>query len=574
MSHHTRRAARSLIALTAIAAAALAGTSLAPTSAQSLPPTGDCAVPFAVADLAKGQPVNGLTVSSGTTPEAFTGEVLGVLNDGIAPGLDMVMVTLTSPEIDRAGVWAGMSGSPVYAADGKLIGAVAYGLAWGHSPVAGVTPFAEMDDYVGAPAARIKVSDAVARTIAAATDVTAREASAGFTQLPMPQSVSGVRAARLSKTRGRAYLDKNAHAMGAASAPGVGPGVETIVAGGNLALSAAYGDVTLAAVGTATSVCGDRVVGFGHPATFAGKLTAGLHPADAIYVQEDLITSFKVANVGAPVGTITDDHLTGITGSLGPLPTTSGVSSTVTYGSRNRTGSSEVSIPRYIATTTFYESVGNHERVLDGDFAGSELATWVISGHRADGSTFTVNAGDRYVSSSSIIGEAIWDAPDMVWLVSQFPGVVVDDVAMTADVTDDVNMWTVSAVQYRSGGSWKTVPARGKVPAVAGKTLKLRAVVVDGTDKAYLPVSVAIPAKLAGGRGDLQLTGGGSLWSDFFGAETLDEFLKSVDGAVRNDEVVAEIFADSPNGFFSKQVASDPSERVVEGRKRFTLVIK
>jgi hypothetical protein len=514
-------------------------------------------------------------VSSGTTPDAFTGEVLGVLKDGIAPGLDMVMVTLTSPEIDRAGVWAGMSGSPVYAADGKLIGAVAYGLAWGGSPVAGVTPFAEMNDYLDAPAARVKVSDAVARKIAAATDVTAKEAAAGFTQLPMPQSVSGVRAARLTKTRGRAYLDKNARAMGAASAPGVGPGVDTIVAGGNLALSASYGDVTIAGVGTATSVCGDRVVAFGHPATFAGKLTAGLHPADAIYVQEDLITSFKVANLGAPVGTITDDHLTGITGTLGPLPATSGVSSTVTYGTRTpRTGSSEVSIPRYMAATTFYESVGNHERVLDGDFAGSELATWVINGHRADGSTFTVNAGDRYVSSSSIIGEAIWDAPDMVWMVSQFPGVVVDDVTMTADVTDDVSLWSVSAVQYKAGATWKTVPARGQVPAVAGKTLKLRAVVVDGTDRAYLPVSVDIPAKLAGGRGVLQLIGGGSMWSDYFGADNLDEFLKSVKGAARNDEVVAQVFADSRTGSFHKEVVSDPSDRVVEGQKRFTLIIK
>jgi hypothetical protein len=212
--------------------------------------------------------------------------------------------------------------------------------------------------------------------------------------------------------------------------------------------------------------------------------------------------------------------------------------------------------------------------VLDGNFAGSELATWVISGHRADGSTFTVNAGDRYVSSSSIIGEAIWDAPDMVWMVSQFPGVVVDDVAMTADVSDDVDLWNVSAVQYKTGTSWKTVPARGKVPAVAGKTLKLRAVVDDGADKAYLPVSVDIPAKLAGGRGVLQLIGGGSMWSDYFGAETLNEFLKSVDAAPRNDEVVAGIFADSPTGSFRKEVVSDPSDRVVEGHKRFTLVIK
>ena len=37
------------------------------------------------------------------------------------PGVDMIMMRLTSAEIDRVGgIWAGMSGSPVYAADGRL----------------------------------------------------------------------------------------------------------------------------------------------------------------------------------------------------------------------------------------------------------------------------------------------------------------------------------------------------------------------------------------------------------------------------------------------------------------------
>lgn len=102
-------------------------------------PAGDCAVAFPVAGLESGDEVSGLTVAKGTTPAPFTGEVLGVLKDGIAPGMDMIIADLTSPDIDRVGsIWAGMSGSPVYAADGRLIGAVSYGLAWGPSPVAGI----------------------------------------------------------------------------------------------------------------------------------------------------------------------------------------------------------------------------------------------------------------------------------------------------------------------------------------------------------------------------------------------------------------------------------------------------
>ena len=90
-----------------------------------------------------------------------------MLSDGIAPDLDMIMVELAMPEFARTGgIWQGMSGSPVYAQDGRLIGAVAYGLAWGPSPIAGVTPFEEMDDHLPEPPVVVKVGDRAARSIA------------------------------------------------------------------------------------------------------------------------------------------------------------------------------------------------------------------------------------------------------------------------------------------------------------------------------------------------------------------------------------------------------------------------
>ena len=76
--------------------------------------------------------------------------MLGVLTDGIEPGVDMVMAKLTSPDDRRrGGIWEGMSGSPVYAADGSLIGAVSYTLAWAPTPIAGITPWEDMQQYAG-----------------------------------------------------------------------------------------------------------------------------------------------------------------------------------------------------------------------------------------------------------------------------------------------------------------------------------------------------------------------------------------------------------------------------------------
>ena len=140
-------------------------TALGAPTAQSATGT-SCPAPYPEAQLTKGQAVTGLTVdgvTSATDPAKFTGTVLGVLKDGIAPGLDMIMARLSSPEIDRVGgIWQGMSGSPVYASDGRLVGAVAYGLSFGPSPVAGITPAADMEALLGqqgasaaAPAARV-----------------------------------------------------------------------------------------------------------------------------------------------------------------------------------------------------------------------------------------------------------------------------------------------------------------------------------------------------------------------------------------------------------------------------------
>lgn len=152
-----RRRGRALASLITVAGLGIGAAAAVAGPAQSADPTGDCAVAFPEADLAAGQDVTGLTVTHGTTPEGFTGEVLGVLDDGIAPDIDMIMVRLDSPEIERVGIWQGMSGSPVYAEDGRLIGAVSYGLAMGPSPVAGVTPFEKMDDYLADTASTVEV---------------------------------------------------------------------------------------------------------------------------------------------------------------------------------------------------------------------------------------------------------------------------------------------------------------------------------------------------------------------------------------------------------------------------------
>src|SRR5437867_10880970 len=101
-----------------------------------------------VDEIRAGMIGKGRTVMKGTKIETFEAEVLGVLKN-TSPGRDLVLCRLSGLNLEKTGVIAGMSGSPIYI-DGKLLGAVAYAWPFGKEPIAGVTPFCQMHSYVEA----------------------------------------------------------------------------------------------------------------------------------------------------------------------------------------------------------------------------------------------------------------------------------------------------------------------------------------------------------------------------------------------------------------------------------------
>lgn len=508
-------AATLALGLPAVGATVLAGP------AQSAPPVDDCAVPFPVDEIAAGDDVNGRTVTRGTTPTGFTGEILGVVEDGIGPDVPMIMAELDMPEFARTGgIWQGMSGSPVYAANGELIGAVAYGLAVGPSPIAGITPFELMDDYLPAAAPRrVAVGKATARTLAARAGISTDQASRGFRELPMPLGVTGVTARRLAQLQAKLprLVARSTYVLGRAAA--AAPGAETIVAGGNLGVSAAYGDVTMAGVGTATSVCGGRVVGFGHPMALLGATTMGLHPADAVYVQPDPVAApFKVANIAPAVGTVTDDRLTGVTGTFGALPAAAAITSKVTYGPRSRTGTTAVSVQDLAAEVSLMQLVANQDRVVDGAPKGTSLLSWTITGVES-GKPFTLSYTDRWTSSDLTFETSLGVAEMVAHLIS-LDDVKIGSVSATANVTDDLRRHTLVAVEQRRAGQWVRVTRRAPAMGRAGKTIRLRAVVGGRAGRKIVPLKrISIPKRA---RGALMLVaqGGDGAWNMVSGERT------------------------------------------------------
>src|SRR5437870_7940556 len=84
----------------------------------------------------------GRTVFEGTKIEDFKVEIIGVL-ENVAPKQSIILARLEGGPLEKTGVIAGMSGSPVFI-DGKLVGAVAYGFPFSKETIGGISPIGEM----------------------------------------------------------------------------------------------------------------------------------------------------------------------------------------------------------------------------------------------------------------------------------------------------------------------------------------------------------------------------------------------------------------------------------------------
>jgi hypothetical protein len=507
-------------------------------------------------------------VDSGTTPKPFSATVLGRLTDGIAPGVDMIIASLGSPALTAAGgVWAGMSGSPVYAADGRLIGAVGYSLA-PSTLVAGLTPApdlarlisADPDGRGGTAASRERVRPDE-RVVAALrrAGVPAAQASEGFTRLPVPVTVSGAATAggrrlvqRLSRRTGQRVT------TGGSSARGVAPAT-AIVGGGNLAAVAASGDGAVTAVGTTTFTCHGKAVAFGHAFFDTGLSSLSANAATAVFVQPDPVNGpWKVADTGGSAGTVDRDRPTGLRVRVGVRPHGTLITTRLTRV--------ESKVTRTATTTAVYapltgDAAGLHvlnnvDVVVGGSQArGTARVMLTITGHRAGGRPFTLRHGDVFtaVSEGGFLDGQVADfvASAVFTLQDQpFEPVTLDTIRVTGTVSSRASTWGSPRIQVKRLGRW--VPAR-TVVATAGSRLWTRAIFTAfqaPTVHSTVKVPLAVPRSAAGQPVELTVTGG-SGDDEGFGSQdapaSFDAVLAALRAQVRQDAVTVQLVDQDTN---------------------------
>ncbi|HEV8336779.1 MAG TPA: SpoIVB peptidase S55 domain-containing protein [Candidatus Polarisedimenticolia bacterium] len=270
----------------------------------------------------------GRTVFQGHVPEEFEVEFLGILKNAIGPGQDMIVSRLHGKNVERTGVIAGMSGSPVML-DGKLVGAISYRLgAFEKEAIAGITPIADMLKVPGKTPARSTASPTSAGALLA--EWTAPPAAASGDSSDLPEAGAAMRrigtplvfsgfpesVIRMATPLFRARGFEPVQGGGGGSAGGEYP----IEPGVPLAVALISGDLSIAATGTLTHVEGNRIWAFGHPFFGTGPVDYPMLRAEIVVTYPSAMGSFKISNATSTIGTLKGDRLTGIEGEIGPAP--------------------------------------------------------------------------------------------------------------------------------------------------------------------------------------------------------------------------------------------------------------
>ncbi|MEK7805990.1 MAG: SpoIVB peptidase S55 domain-containing protein [Planctomycetota bacterium] len=293
-------------------------------------------------EIVPGMKGYGKTVFLGDRVEMFNVEVLGILRNWEAKS-NMILIKMSGDPLEKSGIIAGMSGSPVYI-DNRLIGAVAYGWSFAKEAIAGVTPINEMKStLLDIPVQEKDISltsadwelpsfpqnePAPGAPVAPLMSQVLIQGSSGnmkLTPILAPLVVSGVNGEVLQKmqplfnTYGL-YPVQGGSYVSVSPLSGKGDSIsekDKLVPGASVAAILVKGDLSAAVVGTVTYVEGDNVLAFGHPFLQTGTADLPMASAYVYAILTSQSNSVKMASPREIVGRIHQDRRSGIAGTFG-----------------------------------------------------------------------------------------------------------------------------------------------------------------------------------------------------------------------------------------------------------------
>jgi len=518
---------------------------------------------FPLEDIRPGMKGTAKTVFSGTEPEDFGVEVLGVLPGFPGPRQSAIIARLSGANAERTGVFAGMSGSPVFI-DGKLVGAIAFSFPFSKEPIAGITPIKQMIDLFNKGSEnenKPKEPRAVSFSQLASTEwkpnlpkpaVSSTSliapVSAGSPLMPLlgqqmvpiatPLVFSGISQETLAMFSPQLVANGMLPVSGAGGAAPMTPMTasdeKTFPYGSSISVQLVRGDYSLAAAGTVTLRDGDRIYAFGHPFLSLGASDMPMAECSVVTVIPNVNNSFKLAVPGKMVGSISQDRASGIFGMLKQVPKMIPVKVNLhTSRDRTETYSYEIASDSFLTplllNITVFNTITSSERAL-GDSTLSLKGEIKVKGQEA------IQIDRRFSANNS----AIMAAGSIASPVSSLLASGFDDVQLDGITLD------ISSTETKYAGTLERV-ALDRTEVRRGDNIEVQAFVRTESGKQFVQrIPVQIPADAPPGQLLVFVGDGGALQegspAKSFVPMNLGQLVRAINTVKKSDRLYVKLF--------------------------------
>ena len=521
---------------------------------------------FPLEDLRPGMKGTARTVFSGSETEEFGVEILGVLPGFPGPRQSAIIARLSGANVEKTGVFAGMSGSPVYI-DGKIVGAIAFSFPFGKEPIAGITPIKQMIDLFdrGPENVRPKEPRVVSFAQLAGTDWKPNlpkpavssvsllaPVSAGSPLMPLlgqqmapiatPLVFSGISQESLSVFAPQLVASGLLPVSGAGGSAAVTPLAEvnenTFPPGSSISVQLVRGDYSLAAAGTVTMRDGDRIYAFGHPFLSLGASDMPMAESSVVTVISNMSNSFKLAVPGRMVGAISQDRASGIFGLLGKAPKMIPVKINL-HTSRDRieTYSYEIATDSFLTplllNITLFNTITSSERAL-GD------STITMKGEIRVNGQETIQIDRRFSANNApIMAAGSIAAPVSSLLASGFDDVQLDGITLD-----------ISSSETKYAGTLERVTL-DRTEVQRGEKVEVQAYVRTESGKQFVQrIPLQIPEDAPAGQLLVFVGDGGALQegsaAKSFVPRDLSQLVKAINTVKKSDRLYVKLFRITP----------------------------
>jgi len=523
---------------------------------------------FQLDELRPGMKGIARTVFAGSETQEFGVEILGVLPGFPGPHQSAIIARLSGSNVEKTGVFAGMSGSPVYI-DGRLVGAIAFSFPFSKEPIAGITPIKEMLDIfekgAGSETEKSREPRPVSFAQLAATEwkpTLPRPAVTGvpliapvaagsplvalmgqqMTPIATPVVFGGISQETLSLFSTSLMANGLLPVSGVGGAAAITPLApvteKTLLPGTSVSVQLVRGDYSIAASGTVTFRDGDRIYAFGHPFLSLGSSDMAMTEASVVTVISNVNNSFKLAVPGQMVGSISQDRATGVYGQLSVAPKMIPVKINL-HTSRDR-------------TETYAYEIAN-DSFLTPLLLNITIFNTITSSERALGeSTITIKGEIKVKGQQSVTVDRRFSAGNAAMLASA--SVAVPAASLLGSGFDDVEISGVTLDVASTDTKYTAALERislDRTEVRRGENVEIQAYVRTESGKQFVQrIPIQIPSDLPTGQLLIFVGDGGALQegspAKVFVPRDLGQLVSAINKVKKGDRLYVKLFRITP----------------------------